>query len=190
MKGRREKGQYGYRDFHKKMQTAKVIFGGAMILMQLLARNFTDNDAAKNILTVMAVLTVLPTANVAAPLLASWRYQTPDESFYERAAGLESRGRILYDLIITSREQLMPMDAVMVHPAGVFAYCSGAKVDGTKAEEFLNGMFKSHKLDGNVKVLKDEKAFFKRAGSLKPACEFEDDGSVEYGIRVLKGLSM
>ncbi len=48
MKNKKEKGQYGYRDYHKKMQIVKVLFGGAMILVQLLARNFTDNQAAKN----------------------------------------------------------------------------------------------------------------------------------------------
>lgn len=190
MRGRREKGQYGYRDFHRKVQAAKVIFGGAMILLQLAARNFTDNEAAKNILTVMAILSVLPTANVASPLLASWKYRTPPREFYMRMAQLEAKDSILYDLIITSREQIMPMDAVMVHPMGVFALCSGEKVDVKKAERFLNETFKSNRLDVNVKVMREEKAFLKRADSLKPAGEFEDDGSVEYEIRVLKGLSM
>lgn len=190
MKGRREKGQYGYRDFHRKVQTAKVAFGGAMILIQLLARNFTDNESAKNILTVMAILSVLPTANTASPLLASWRYRTPSRDFHMRISTLEAKGRVLYDLIITSREQIMPMDAVFVHPAGVFALCSGEKADVRKAERFLNETFRARRLDGNVKVFRDESVFLKEVAVLKPAGGFEDDGSVEYGIRVLKGLSM
>lgn len=190
MKGKREKGQYGYRDFHRKVQMAKVIFGGAMILVQLFARNFTDNEAAKNILTVMAVLSVLPTANVASPLLASWRYRTPSREFYERMKKLEEKGAVLYDLIVTSKEQIMPLDAVLVHPQGVFALCTWEKADAGKTEKFLNEIFKSRRLDENVKVMRDEKAFLKKAGSLKPACELEDDGSVEYGVQILKGLSM
>lgn len=190
MRGRREKGQYGYRDFHRRAQAAKVLFGAAMILAQLLARNFTDNEAAKNILTVMAVLSVLPAANEAAPLLASWKYSTPSREFYGKVKEMENRGMILYDLIVTSREQIMPMDAVMVHPAGVFAYCSGKKVDAKKGEKFLNDVFQSRGLDGNVRVIKDECAFLKRIGSLRPAMEAEDDKNAEHGGDLLKALSM
>ena len=76
VKGKKVKGQYGYRDYHRKIQLMKVLFGAAMILVQLLARNFTENQAARNVLTLMAILSVLPTANVASPLLASWKYKT------------------------------------------------------------------------------------------------------------------
>ena len=62
------KGQYGYRDYRKKKEILKVCFGAVMILIQLGARFLTDNEAWKNILTVMAILSVLPTANVASPL--------------------------------------------------------------------------------------------------------------------------
>ena len=50
------KGQYGYRNHHKKVETGKVAFGAAMIIAQLIARYFVDNTAWKNILTVMAIL--------------------------------------------------------------------------------------------------------------------------------------
>ena len=190
MSGIRKKGQYGYRNDHRNLQLAKVIFGGAMILVQLGARNYTDNQAAKNILTVMAVLSVLPTANVAAPLLASWSCQTPKKEFYERVRPFETKGLILYDLIITSSEQIMAVDAVMVHPAGVYALLSSPKTDGKKAEHFLNETFKAHRLTPHVEVIRDEAAFLKKMGALRPAGEFEDDKSVEYGANVLKNLSM
>ena len=90
-----------------------------MIIGQLLARNFTDNQAAKNILTVMAVLTVLPVANVASPFLASFRFRTPKKEFYQSIFPFEEKCVVLYDLIITSKEQILPLDAVAVHPTAV-----------------------------------------------------------------------
>lgn len=186
----REKGMYGYRDYHRRVQTAKVFFGASMILVQLFARNFTDNEAARNILTVMAILSVLPTANVASPLLASWRWRTPSKEFHDRVKAMETKGRILYDLIITSREQIIPVDAAMVHPLGTFAFCPAKKVDVKGSEKFLNDAFKSRGLDGNVRLIMDEGAFLKRMKSLRPAGEFEDDGSMEYGANLLKTLSM
>lgn len=190
MNNKKVKGQYGYRTYHKKIQLMKVLFGAAMILIQLAARSFTDNDAAKNILTVMAVLSVLPTANVASPLLASWQYRTPSEEFYKKVSRYEPTGRILYDLILTSRESILPVDAVMVHPQGVFAYSASLKMDASQAETYLNKVFTDHRLDPNVKVIKDEKLFLKRLESLKPSAQYKDDGSVDYAAGLLKNLSM
>ena len=68
----------------------------------------------KNILTVMAILSALPTANVAAPLLASIKYRTPNRSFYEQLSVYEGQVSVLYDLILTSKEQIMPMDGVII----------------------------------------------------------------------------
>lgn len=184
------KGQYGYRNYHKKMEMGKVLFGAAMILVQLAARGFVDSSAWKNILTVMAILSVLPTANVASPLIASWRFKTPPESFHEKVSVYEGTLSILYDLIVTSKDSVMPMDAMIVHPTGVYAYCTASKLDTAKAERFFKEMFTGHKLDPNIKIILDEKAFFHRLGSLKPESEYEDDGSLAYTIQLLKNLSM
>lgn len=190
-KGKRpKKGQYGYRDYHKKVEMVKLLCGIAAIGVQLWARRFTGQEAMKNILTVMAILSALPVANVAAPLLAAFRYRTPGEEFYRRLSEMEQKVSVLYDLVITSKEQILPMDGIVVHPAGVYAYCSNPGISVDRAETFLNDLFRAHRLDPRVKVLTDENAFFKRAKALKPEREYEDDGSVAYGINLLKDISM
>lgn len=190
IKKQKHKGEYGYRDYHRIKQLSFVAFGVVMILVQLLARLFTDNQAARNILTVMAVLSVLPTANLASPLLASWRYKTPSRDFYERIRVHEKDFVILYDLIMTTKEFILPMDAVIVHPKGIFGYCTSVKVDSGKAQSALNSLLEVQKLDPNLKLIKDEKQFFRRIDNLMPASECRDDGSVEYAVRFLKSLSM
>lgn len=190
MRHRRKKGEYGYREYHRKIQLGEVLFGAVMILVQLGARQFTDSQAVKNVLTVMAILSVLPTANVASPLLAAWKYRTPPRAFLDRVQPYEEKFPILYDLILTSREAVMPVDAAAVHPTGVYLYCTSRKVDAKKAEKFFNDMFLSHRLDPHVKMIQDEKAFFQRLDSLKPAAEYEDDGSAGYTLELLKQLSM
>ena len=74
---RKEKGDYGYRDSSRRMRMMITAILVAAILAQVAARFLAKEQAAKNILTVMAILTVLPMANMASPLLASWRYRTP-----------------------------------------------------------------------------------------------------------------
>ncbi len=186
---KREKGQYGYRDKMRKIRLAITLVLVAAILAQLGARWFTDNQAAKNILTVMAILTVLPMANMASPLLASWRYRTPPREFYEKVFPFEEKCRILYDLVLTTKEFVLPMDAIAVHPQGVYAYCTAKKKKPGEAEKALNELFKASRLEPNIRILWDEKSFLKRLDSLKPA-DGEEDGVVGYEVDVLKSLSM
>ncbi len=189
-KKRPAKGEYGSRNRRKYIQIAEVAFGAVAILIQLGARALVEGEAYKNVLTVMAIVSVLPTANVASPLLAAIRYWTPGEEFYRRLQPFEEKCTVLYDLIITSKEQILPMDGILVHPSGVYFFCSNPKADEKKAENYLNEVFRAHRLDPNAKVITDEKAFFRRAESLKPASAYEDDGSVEYAAELLKNLSM
>lgn len=184
------KGQYGYRDSNRKGRLLITSILIVAILAQLLARYFTDGQSAKNILTVMSILTVLPMANMASPLIASWRYRTPSLEFYNRVSVYEEKCPILYDLVITSKEAVMPMDAVAIHPCGVIAYCSKSKVDAAKAEYFLNEMLSAQKLDPHAKVIKEEAAFLRRLEGLKPASEYEDDKTAPHVEALVKSLSM
>lgn len=190
MKNTIQKGQYGYRNYHKKIQCLLVMAGVLMIVLQLLARGLTKDPAVKNILTVMAVLSVLPTANVASPFLASWRFRTPPAAFYDKVSQYEDKFIILYDLILTTKEAIMPMDGMIVHPQGIYAYCSLEKVDEERAQQALNQILKNSKLDLTIKIFKDENSFYHRLEGLKPAASFPDDKSTGYAENLLKSLSM
>ncbi len=102
----------------------------------------------------------------------------------------EEKFPILYDLIITSNDLIMPVDAAVVHPTGVYLYCPNKNVDRRKAEKFLNEMLVGWKLDGNAKVMNEEKKFLRRLSELKTVTEEEDDGSAPHVLKLLKSLSM
>lgn len=187
---KKKKGEYGYRNSFKKRQLFKIGILTAFILAQLGARYFTDVQAMKNILTVMAVVTVLPAANLASPLVAIFGYHTPPESFYQKIRPYEDKFPVLYDLVITTKDYVMPMDAVIVHPTGVYAYCINGKINVPDAEKSLNEIFTAQRLDPNLRLTKEFSTFEKRLKSLKPASEYEDDGSMEYAVNLLKSLSM
>lgn len=190
MKNKKEKGQYGYRDSHRKMQLLLVLFFAAMVVVQLAARAWVTTSEAENILTVMAVLSVLPAANVASPLLASWKYKTGSMEFYQRVSSYEQTCSVLYDLILTSRDFIMPADAIIVHPLGVYLYCTSSKVTIGQAENYLNQMLSDNKLNLNAKVFHDETLFFHHLDSLGFTVDFEDEASVKYTMGLLKNLSM
>ncbi|MCI6731061.1 MAG: O-linked GlcNAc transferase-like protein [Lachnospiraceae bacterium] len=185
-----QKGQYGYRESRKKIQLTLVLLLIAAILGQLAARQCADQEAARNILTVMAILTVLPMANLASPLLASWKYRTPAEDFHKKVQAYEGQYTVLYDLIVTTKEFVIPIDAAAVHPQGVYAYCPASGLDTGKAEKALNALFSANHLDPNLKLIRDEHSFLRRLDSLRPADAFEDDGTVAYAAKLMKNISM
>lgn len=185
-----QKGTYGYRNSFKRWQLIKIGILTAFILAQLGARFFTDNQSVKNILTVMAVITVLPAANLASPLVAIFRYKTPSRDFYEKIQPYEQRFQVLYDLVLTTKDYVLPMDAVIVHPTGIYAYCVNQRIHPQDAEKSFNELLIAQRLDPNMKITKEFSTFEKRVKSLKPVTEYEDDGSVDYAVKTLKNLSM
>ena len=124
---RYQKGQYGYRNYRRKRELIKVLLGALLILLQLGLRQFTANEGLKNLLTVSAILSVLPAANIASPLLASWKVKTPGEAFYQQIRSYEKNAILLYDLILTSREMILPVDAAAITSGKALLYCKPKK---------------------------------------------------------------
>ena len=201
MKLRLEKGTYRYRTAHKKRQLFFVVLFILAIVAQLILRNFITEQIYKNLVTISAILTVLPMANLASPLVVAARIPEVPAEFHDACVPYEEKFPILYDLIITSNDLIMPVDAAVVHPTGVYLYCPNKNVDRRKAEKFLNEilltgglahdeMLVGWKLDGNAKVMNEEKKFLRRLSELKTVTEEEDDGSAPHVLKLLKSLSM
>lgn len=190
MKNSKKKGCYGYRSSHRKKQIIIVLLFLIAIFIQLGARYFVSWKELNNLLTISAILTVLPMANLASPLVASWKIKEMPRELYEACQPYEKKFPILYDLIITSSDLILPIDAAVIHPSGVYLYCSDKRIDTKKTEKFLNEMLVGWKLDGNARVMTEEKNFLKRLSTLKTVTEEEDDGSAPYVEKLLTSLSM
>ena len=190
MKKAPAKGCYGYRDHRKKIQLLEIAAGVGAILLQLAIRSAVSQESVKNVLTIMAILSVLPTANVAAPFLAALPYRTPDRKFYDQVKPLEEKFPVLCDLIITTRETVIPMDVIIVHHSGIYCCCSSNKIKIQKAEEGLNALLKAHRNIPHLKIIADEKAFFRRASSLKAVSNWNENQELSYAVQLLKNLSM
>lgn len=185
-----KKGEYGYRTEFKRKHIIMIAILVLFILAQLAGRSFTDEKAVKNVLTVMAVVTVLPAANLASPLVAVMKYRTPSREFYETYSAYDEKFPMLFDMVLTTKDYVLPMDAVAVHPTGIYAYCINPKANVSEAEKALNEILLSQRLDPNMKITKDIGTFEKRIKSLKPASEYEDDGSLDYAVNTMKSLCM
>ena len=184
------KGQYGYRTAHRKSQLMIIGLFLAAIAALLISRRFITWDGLRNLTTISAILLVLPMANMASPVVAAWKIKEPPEDFHQAVMPYEEKFPVLYDLIITNNDLIMPVDAAVIHPTGVYLFCPNKAVDVKKAEKFLNEMLVGWKLDGNAKVMVEKKNYLMRLSTLKPVTEEEDDGSAPHVAKLLKSLSM
>lgn len=184
------KGQYGYRDAHKKAQIRNVAIFAVAIAAILIGRFFVTWEDMQKMMLITAILLVLPMANLASPLIVSWKFKTTPKDFYEAVKPYEEKFPVYYDLIITNTDLIMPIDAAVVHPSGIYLFCPNKNIDTKKAEKFLNEILIGWKLDGNAKVMVEKKNYLNRLASLKDITEEEDDGSADYVQKVLLGLSM
>lgn len=115
----------------------------------------------------MAIVTVLPAANLASPLIAIFKYHTPEQAFHEAYMPYEEKFEVLYDLVLTTPEDVIPSDVTVVHPTGIYVYCINPKLNVKRAEAGLNELLKANKLDPNLKIVTSRSTFDKRIHSLE-----------------------
>ena len=187
---KKEQGVYGYRDYFKRKRLFWIGLMACAIGILMIIR-FTTANRILNILRIIcAVLIAIPLANLATPLAAVWKFKTPDRAFYEKVKPYEEKALILYDMVLTTTTSVIPVDVLAIHPTGIYAYNINPKVNVKASEAELNRTLEAMRLDGNLHIISDWKTFEKRMESLKPASEYEDDGSMDYAAETLKKMSM
>ena len=75
-------------------------------------------------------------ANLASPLVVASRIPEVPEELHKACLPYEDKFPILYDLVITSNDLIMPVDAAVVHPTGVYLYCTNPIWTGRKRRNF------------------------------------------------------
>ena len=110
----------------------------------------------------MAVITVIPAANLASPYIAVFPFKTPSREFYEKLSPYESKFTILYDLVLTTKDDVLPMDAIVVQPHRDYAYCVNKKQSFPEQKRPINEILTAQRLDPNMKITGELSSFEKR----------------------------
>ncbi len=162
------KGHHGYLHARKRtllIRTSLLAIG----VIALLIMGFTLTHTRKNLLTVAAVVSVLPTANQAVILIAVLPYHGRKKEEYDTVRAIVPKGILDTELVITSKnDKSMQLDYAYIHPTGVYCFSFDEKLDLSKTEKYIQMMMKNNKLNTHVKVFRDFKQFKKRLGELEP----------------------
>ena len=154
-----------------------------------LGKNESSNTIFNKIQEVLRKMTgCLPAAKMLVEYITMAPYQSIAS---DKCKEIEEKAPLLtrvYDLVITSPEKVMQVDAIVISGHTVCGYTSNEKTDETKAARYIKEMLHNHKYEKvTVKVFHDYVAFLSRAEGMNSiaAIEKPDNRRRERRIRHL-----
>ena len=144
----KKKGEYGYRKYFKIKNGIIIGFFIFVILLLFIASKVTKNADISRILLVSSILMVLPMANLLSPFLVVFKYKSFE---YEKIKEYLDDKHFLFDIILTMKEQVMPLDIIYIDEERIFGILSN-KADKSKTEEFIKERMKIGGIKVSVKI--------------------------------------
>jgi len=144
----KKKGEYGYRKYFKIKNGIIIGFFVFIILLLFISSKLTKNADISRILLVSSILTVLPMANLLSPFLVVFKYKSFE---YEKIKEYLDDKHFLFDIILTMKEQVMPLDIIYINEERIFGILSN-KADKSKTEEFIKERMKIGGIKVSVKM--------------------------------------
>nr|WP_315086305.1 hypothetical protein [uncultured Lachnoanaerobaculum sp.] len=144
----KKKGEYGYRKYFKIKNGIIIGFFVFIILLLFISSKLTKNADISRILLVSSILTVLPMANLLSPFLVVFKYKSFE---YEKIKEYLEDKHFLFDIILTMKEQVMPLDVIYINEERIFGILSN-KADKSKTEEFIKERMKIGGIKVSVKI--------------------------------------
>lgn len=170
----KDKGQPGYID-NRKLARGIVVGIGFIAIIAIFLTGYITTKTRNNVLTVAAILTSLPVAKYIVLFIMLLPYHSVSKDLHDKvmdAAGEKSQ--VLADMIMTSKEKVMPVDYLVVKDSHVMGYTSYKKCDIAFTEKFVteNMQVNGHRV--TVKIWDDEKKFISKVASMGNK-EIEED---------------
>lgn len=188
-----KKGEAGYITARKKNLGLQTILGFGIVGAFLLA-GYLKTYSRSNLFTIIAVLGCLPSAKALTEWIAIFPYQTVDRRIVEEVKEKSSLLTTAYDLVITSRDRIMPVDAVVISNRTVFGYAGNPKTDTEKAAKHIRDILAENQYSKvTVKIFTEYVHFLSRAEGLNNIIEVDHsaDRELEEAIRqIILNISM
>lgn len=176
---RTEKGTAGYLDYKKKVEIIRtVVYFGIVAAVFLLG--YFQTGSRLNLLTVVAVLGCLPASKALVGVITRIPYRSMERKTADEIAAKTKHLTVCYDMVITSKDDIMPVDCIVISGHNIFGYTHYKKVDLKTLGAYIRTMLTANDLDGlSVKILNEYKPFLSRAEGLDHIAEIEKEDTKE-----------
>ncbi len=182
-----EKGTPGYLDYKKKIEIIRtVIYFG--IVAAIFFLGYSQTHTRLNLMTVFAILGCLPASKALVGVITRFPYPSIDRKAASEIAEKTGHLTVCYDLVITSREKVMPVDCIVVFGGNIFGYTHYRQVNTEELSKHIKSILAENQYTGfTVKILNQYKPFLARAEGLNniAAVGKEESGESDEKIRRL-----
>lgn len=187
------KGHPGYLDYKKKAELIRAVIYFAMVAAVFFL-GYSQTHSKKNLLTVVAIVGCLPACKVLVGVITRFPYPSIATIRTEEIQGKTSHVTVIYDMIITSREKIMPVEAMVLSGNTIFGYTNSERVDVAYAAAHIRDMLRQNQFpDAKVKILNNYTAFLARAEGLDSIAVVEKSNTTELEAKmaqVILSISM
>ncbi len=180
-----EKGQPGYLKALKSKYLLRAL-GEFAIVAAVFILGYVQTNTKQNLFTIVAVVGCLPAAKMLVEYITVYPHQGIEREKYEEIEEKAPFIMRLYDMLITSTEKAMPVDAIVIYGHVVCGYSSSPRTDEAVLAKQIKGVLKDHRYEKmTVKIFHDYGMFLARAEGLNniAAVERPEDDRNEQEIR-------
>lgn len=181
-----EKGNPGYLDYQKKVEIIRTIIYFALVAAILLL-GYSQTHTKKNLLTVVGIVGCLPSSKALVGVITRLPYRSVKEEIAREVSAKTTHLTTAFDMVVTSREKIMPIECVVVSGDKVFGYVSNPKVNLNETASYLKSMIHENQLGPvSVKLFDQYSAFLARVEGLNNIAEVEKADTKEQEMKIRK----
>lgn len=159
------KGQFEYIN-KRKRQLGLICAVCFLLVLAVFLTGYIAVGRRENLMTVAAILGVLPAAKFAATLFMVLPYRSLSKEEYDKAKEAAGDAILYVDMLISTEKKVLPTDAVVIRGGNVCGYTSHPKYDVSFAQTYISDMLKKNGVKANVRIFTDQAKFLRRAREL------------------------
>lgn len=167
------KGDIGYLKDIKKREMIKCSLHWASVVILLIV-GFLIFKTKLNICTFVAVLGCLPAAKATVAVVVKWPLKPLKEELLEQVMQHSTNLTVSYDVILTSREKIMPVECMVIYNQTVYGYATNEKLGVQETANYMKNFFLQNDCGKvNVKIFKEFVPFLSRVEGLNNIASIE-----------------
>ena len=190
------KGEYGYINNQKIITIIRTVILFALALGLYFA-GIINTGSNKNLLTVVAILGLLPASKSCVNMIMFLRFKSLDKEFYSEIVSVANSlcsddFLALYENVLTTTEKSYYLPVIYYKNHTIISFCDNKSNDALAIiENHIKESIKLERIDVTVKVFKDKDQFIERLkGLIQVEKDEGDDSRLNTIYNTLKAISL
>lgn len=160
------KGKYGYINYNRKRTLIKAATGLSVIII-IFVIGLILTRTRLNWFTFASVMCALPVGKMVVSLIMAWPHRSMSEEDYKKIKETGNELCLLYDLVITSYENVMQIDSLALYDNTLCAFSKDTKLDTKTASNHIKDILANNGYGCSIKIYQDLNAYLLRLNEIK-----------------------